>query len=602
MILQALKEYYDRKATDPDSGIAPLGWEKKEIPFLVVIDKRGNFLRFNDTRERKGKNLRAKSFIVPSLGESKGSGIKANLLWENAEYMFGFPMKDDSRPDRVQRQHEAFKAKIAAIPQIAEAKIILQAICTFFDNFDANQIQSDPLWPEIKKLNQSLLLAIESEVITDLPVIHVAIEQSRISAGGPNKTLCLVSGNQDIMTPLELPIKGVQGAKSTGAHLVSINNKVTQSGNGGETPAFSSFMKEQGANSPIGKTASLAYATALNTLLDKDSKQKIRVGDATAVFWSAKRDSFEDTFGDFFEDPPKDDPDRLTNAVLALYQSVETGTAVFDSDDTRFYVLGLSPNAARISVRFWHVGTVSEFAIRFRKYFEDLEIAHGQKDKDHLSLWRLLVSTAAQGKTENITPNLAGNVMRSILEGLPFPETLLQAVILRVKAEREVTYSRAKLIKGCLNRKLRATTTDPEKFDERRLKVKLDKENTDIGYCLGRLFATLEKIQQEANPGINATIRDKFYASMSSAPRTAFGNLMRLKNHHLSKLEKVGRKIYFENLLVEIIGKFPTELPAYLDLNEQGKFAIGYYHQIQDFFTKKSDGKAMDVSSKTNNQ
>jgi CRISPR-associated protein Csd1 len=592
MILQALKEYYDRKAADPDSGIAPSGWEKKEFPFLVIIDKQGNFLRFNDTREHKGKKLQAKHFIVPSLGESKGNGIKANLLWENAEYMFGLPMKDDSKPERVQKQHKAFKAKVSSIPKIAEAKNVLQTVCTFFDNFDVNKIQSDPLWSEIKSLNQPILLAIESEVITGLPAIHAAIEQARIDTGNLGKTLCLVSGNQDIMATLEPPIKGVQGANSTGAHLVSINNKVTQSGNSGATPAFSSFMKEQGANSPIGETASLAYATALNTLLEKDSRQKIRVGDATTVFWSERQDSFEDTFGDFFAEPPKDDPDRLTNAVLALYQSVDAGVAAFDSDDTRFYVLGLSPNAARISVRFWQIGTVSEFATRFREYFEDVNIAHGPKDKDHLSLWRLLVSTAVQGKTENISPNLAGDVTRSILGGLPFPETLLQAAILRVKAEREVTYPRAKLIKGCLIRKFQAN----QEINERSLKVSLNNGNTDIGYRLGRLFATLEKIQQEANPSINATIRDKFYASASSTPRSVFGNLMRLKNHHLAKLENVGRRVNFERLLGEIISEIPPGFPAHLNLDEQGKFAIGYYHQVQDFFTKKSDGKPADAS------
>jgi CRISPR-associated protein Csd1 len=181
--------------------------------------------------------------------------------------------------------------------------------------------------------------------------------------------------------------------------------------------------------------------------------------------------------------------------------------------------------------------------------------------------------------------------MRSILEGLPFPETLLQAVILRVKAEHEVTYPRAKLIKGCLNRKFRSNP----KINERSLTVSLDKGNTDIGYRLGRLFATLEKIQQEANPGINATIRDKFYASASSTPRAVFGNLMRLKNHHLSKLENAGRRVNFERLLGEIISEIPPGFRAHLSLDEQGKFAIGYYHQIRDFFTKKSDDKPEDA-------
>jgi len=189
-----------------------------------------------------------------------------------------------------------------------------------------------------------------------------------------------------------------------------------------------------------------------------------------------------------------------------------------------------------------------------------------------------LVSTAVQGKSENIAPNLAGETMRCILAGLPFPETLLQAALLRIKAERDVTYPRAKLIKGCLNRKSK----------ERKITVSLDKQSPNVGYRLGRLFAVLEKIQQEANPGINATIRDKFYSSASSTPSTVFGNLMRLKNHHLAKLENTGRRIWFEKLLGEIISDI-SDFPAHLTLDDQGRFAIGYYHQVQDLWTKKSD-------------
>jgi CRISPR-associated protein Csd1 len=632
MILQALKEYYDRKAADPDSGIAPLGWEWKEIPFLIVIDKQGNFLRLRDTREQKGEKLHTKSFIVPSLGEGKGSGIKANLFWENAEYMFGLPMKEDSKSERVQKQHEAFKDKIAAIPKTAETVDVLEAVCTFLNNINTVQIQADPLWAEVKKINQSLLLAIGPDVVTDLPVVRAAIEQSRcVDANKSDKTLCLVSGDQDIMVALESPIKGVQGAKTTGAHLVSVNNEITSSGNGGPRPAFASFMKEKGANSPIGRTASQAYTGALNTLLSKESQQKIQVGDATTIFWSAKKDVSEEKFRDLFAEPPKDNPDRLVQNVKALYCSVDAGTGDFFEDgNTRFHVLGLSPNGHRISVRFWQIGKISDFAARFRDYFEDLRIvedlrkAYKQKNKDndsnnkeHLPLWRLLLSTAVLGKSENIVPNLAGNVMRSILEGLPFPETLLQAAILRIKAEHEVTYPRAKIIKGCLNRKfcisqkfmgkcqnesrlcLDGKPCVSQESNERSLTMSLDNENTDIGYRLGRLFATLEKIQQEANPGINATIRDKFYASASSAPRTVFSTLIRLKNHHLAKLEYAGRRTYFEKLIGEICWKIPPEFPAHLNLNEQGKFAIGYYHQIQDFFTKKSDGKPVNTPNQT---
>ncbi len=300
------------------------------------------------------------------------------------------------------------------------------------------------------------------------------------------------------------------------------------------------------------------------------------------MFWADRKCTFETDLTGWFAEPDKDNPDRLTESVAALLQSVDSGAFAHDDEATRFFVLGLSPSAARISVRFWHAGTVAELAGRFAGYFRDLELTHGSRDKDHLSLWRLLVATAVQGKTENITPNLAGNFMRAILEGLPFPETLLAAAVLRCKAEQEIGYPRAKLIKGCLNRKLRLNNPN----QERSLTVSLDKDNPNIGYRLGRLFATLEKIQREANPGINATIRDRFYSAASCTPLSVFGNLMRLKNHHLAKLENAGRRVTFERLIGEIVSGFQA-FPAHLSLDDQGRFAIGYYHQQQDFFSKK---------------
>jgi CRISPR-associated protein Csd1 len=585
MILQALKEYYDRKAADPESGIAPLGWKWKEIPFLVVIDIQGRFLRFEDTRETIEKKLRKKSFLVPSLGEAKGNGIKANLFWENAEYMFGIPMRENSKPERVAEQHAAFKRKIHSLPVPQNQCTVVEAVKRFTDHLDTVAVTNDPQWPAVKELNQPLLLAVNGiGAVTDDAGVREAVQQASREQLTGEKGLCLVTGDAEIITLLEDTISGVQGASTMGAHLVAVNNKITGGSNAGQTPAFASFFKEQGANSPIGKTASLAYTTALNTLLAKDSRQKMQVGDATTVFWADKATQMEESFIDFWAEPPKDDPDRLASAVRALFESVETGAFVATENNTRFHVLGLAPNAARIAIRFWHTSTIPELARNIRAYFEDLRIVHGPRDQEDLSPWRLLVSTAVQGKTENINPNLAGQVMRSILEGLPFPAALLQAAVIRIKAERDVSYPRAKLVKGCLNRKSR-TQPNPQ---ERMLTMSLDKENTNVGYCLGRLFAVLEKIQQEANPGINATIRDKFYAAASSAPSTVFGNLMRLKNYNLSKLESTGRRIWFEKLIGEIVDKVST-FPAHLKLDDQGRFAIGYYHQMQDLWTKKSD-------------
>lgn len=566
MILQALKEYYDRKAADPDSGIAPLGWERKEIPYLIVLNEDGSLVRVEDTQELVNKKKRAKTFLVPQ-SVKRSSGVAANLLWDNVEYATGAVCK--GKADRVAAQHAAFIERLSELsgcPSVEPVKDFLSK--TDF----REQLAKCQEWNEAVEGCAFIAFKISGETF---PVFNASDVKECVDGAIKPKSeneagsVCLVSGKRDLVAKLHPAVKGVQGTNTTGGNIVSFN-----------FPAACSFGKTQGANAPIGEEAAFKYATALNSLLGKDSRQKISAGDATAVFWSEKNSVLEDEFLDLFGEPAKDNPDKGVDAVERLLTSVKTGAFSPTEETTRFYVLGLAPNSARISVRFWHIGTVAEMEGRFADWFEDLRIAHGVNDKEHLSLSILLLSIARYNKDkqkwkENIPSNLAGAIMRSILSGSPLPDTLLNAVLVRIKAEREISYPRAKLLKAYLNRKSK----------ERKITVSLNKENTDAAYCLGRLFATLEKIQEEANPGINATIRDKFYASASSAPNTVFGNLMRLKNHHLAKLPQ-GRTTYFEKLLGEVISKFAS-FPAHLSLDEQGMFAIGYYHQRQDFFTKK---------------
>lgn len=566
MILQALKEYYDRKAADEASDIAPVGWERKELPFVIVLDNSGTPIGIDDTREGNGKAKRAKAFLVPQ-GVKRSSGIAANLFWDNPEYALGLKIK--GTVEQVRQKHAAFVDRIKAL-SLKDAEV--GALLSFLGRDDKiDHLTHYAVWSEIKDTAPfiSFRIADSSHLVCRGAAVLKVLDAKK-GSGFEYKGVCLVTGEVDELEVLHAAIKGVRDANSTGANIVGFN-----------LDAFKSFGKVQGANAPVGKRASFAYTTALNTLLGKDSRQKLLIGDATTVFWSARRSVLEEQVSAFFSEPPKDNPDQLVEAVKSLYRSVETGAPAFDGDDTRFYCLGLAPNAARIAVRFWHCGTVAELAGRFRAHFDDLRIVHGPRDREHVSLWRLLVSTAVQGKSENIPPNLAGETMRAILEGTPYPATLLQTVLRRVKAEHEVTYARAALLKAVINRKNRYT----DNSNKEDIKVSLDTGNGNVGYLLGRLFAVLEKIQTEAQGGTNATIRDKFYGAASGTPATVFGTLMRLKNHHLAKLPD-GLRIVRERLIGEIMGGI-ADFPPHLRLEDQGRFAIGYYHQMQDFFTKK---------------
>lgn len=573
MILQSLKSYYDRKSLDPESQMAPQGFEWKEIPFVIVLKPDGTPVGINQTYEGDGKKRRAKRFLVPQAVK-KASGIAANLLWDNPEYVLGVVVK--GKPARVLDQHEAFKKKIESMNSQEEEG--LSAVRNFLkmDN-KAQVLQSfGQLWQQLiaKGSNVTFKLVGDSCVISERPNVKSAVSDLITSGDQDNSSVCLSTGEAEEFERLHPAIKGVWGAQTAGANIVSFN-----------LDAFKSFGKVQGANAPMGKKTVFAYTTALNYLLSRESRQRMQVGDASTVFWAEKKSDLEHQLPDLFGEPPKDDPDRGVKAVESLYRSIENGSYLSNNNNkNRFYVLGLSPNASRIAIRFWVIDTVAGMAEKIRQHFQDIRIVHGPQDRSVLSLFRLLVSTAALGKADNIPPNLAGETMRAILQELPYPHMLLQATIRRIRAEHDITYPRAALIKACINRSTRFK--NPQIKEE--LTMSLDEHNTNIGYRLGRLFATLEKVQQEANPGINATIRDRFYAAASGTPSTVFGNLMRLKNHHLAKMERVGRKIFFEKLLGQIIDGVAAEIsfPAHLSLEDQGRFAIGYYHQMQKFFTK----------------
>ena len=573
MILQALYNYYLRKAADPTSQIAPEGWEWKEIPFLVVIDEEGHFRALQDTREGEGKKRRSKKFLVLQ-GEKRTVGIKAFLLWDNVEYALGANPRE--RNDVAER-HDAFKKRIREELGSFAGVAPVKAVLAFLETDPLGQIEGDPngqeAWKEALESNAFVTFRIDgSSDTTVFDALRDKISGQKEETVSGERARCLVTGKKTSIARLHPAIKGVWGTNTSGGALISFN-----------LSAFASYGKQQNYNAPLGETASFSYTTALNLLLGKDSQNKTSVGDATTVFWAQKpaveQYDMEQDFAWYVADPPKDDPDKGVRAVKALFAAARSGSLPSGSDD-RFYVLGLSPNAARISVRFWRTGTVREMAEKITKHFTDVEIVYGPKEPEFLTLNQMLRATALEYKMDNVPPNMAGMVMASILDGTPYPRTLLQQCVRRVRAEQHVHRARAAILKGCLNRSAKNSNREV-------LLVGLDRTNGNIGYRLGRMFAVLEKIQEEANPGINATIRDRFYGAASSSPVAVFSQLLKLKNHHLSKLSNPGRRVNFEKELGEIFDGVDT-FPPHLVLDDQAYFAVGYYHQRQDFFSKAS--------------
>ena len=590
MILQALYDYYQRKCSseDSESRLPMAGFEKKEIPFVIVLDRVGNFVNLEDKREAVGKKKHARAVEVPKSQNRQGTKAyeKPNLLWDHYGFVLKAPKLEkpgDAPTEKTIRdaelQHQNFVRLVDELNQRLDDEGV-KAVAAFLHRSDFKPVFSHPLWDEcrrIKGCNLSFRLTQKSELVCQSPrVIEYVTGRESSGKNDVEEGVCLVTGDIASIQRLHSPISGV-GPKP--APFSAIND--------GVSPAFSSYGKSQGFNFPVSTDADFKYTTALNHLLRKGSSQRLQVGDSSTVFWAEKPSAMETGVVDIFGEPSKDNPDLNTEKIKELFRSIHFGRYTGEDAGDRFYVLGLAPNAARIAVRFWQVTTVGELAERIVQHFEDIRIEHGGKQPEYLPLFRLLASVAVQGKADNIPPNLAGDFLRAILDGLPYPRTLLSAAVQRCRAEREITYPRAALIKGCLNRISPCRTFESKSESKEELTVSLDPDNPNPGYRLGRLFAVLENIQEKANPGINATIRDRYYGSASSTPVAVFPTLIKLSKHHLSKIEKKGLEIYFDRLLGEIMEAI-EDFPPHLSLEDQGRFAIGYYHQRQEFFKKRT--------------
>lgn len=582
MILQALAKYYDRMIQEEVNDLEPEGYKRTAIPFVIVLKKGGSFAGIDPTQSGEGRTARARLFVVPKVYEGSRTGnIMANLLWDKASYVFGVCEKEVTKRSgkkkedflaKLQERREKFLNTIFDYFQNQDVDDGVQAVVNFLKHHQ-NSIKTNPYWEEIKSNDPNIAFRLEGEetLICNRDAVKEAISNKNKSLES-EQGLCLVTGRIEKLTRLENPIKGLRGSGKGESHLVSFNDS-----------AYWSYGKTFGANASISKYISSAYVTAINFMQRENSRQWIKVGDATTVFWAERKHDIEDWFVNIFGEPAKGEPEQDYESLIAMFRSPETGARVELDRATKFYVLGLSPNSARIAIRFWYAGTVGDIADNIWQHFDDLKMVKSPKEWRTITMRTLLRSTALQEKDDNIQPNLAGDFMRAILAGTPYPATLLSSAIRRIKAEREVTYPRASLIKAILVKNARFYETNPKE----EVGMSLDTSNTNTGYRLGRLFAVLEKIQEEASPGINATIRDRFYGSASSVPVTVFSHLMKLKNHHIAKLESKGRAVNLEKIIGEIVDDI-KDFPGHLSLDDQGRFAVGYYHQRQDLFKKKN--------------
>ena len=572
MILHALTQYYQRKAKS-DGGVAPEGFENKEIPFIIVIDKQGKFIQLEDTRELKNKKKVARTFLVPKgLGRSGSKSYEvSNLLWDHYGYVLAYA--GEKGQEQADKQHVSFTANVNELKQALPDDAGVAAVAAFLASAEEkSKVMQAANWAEcakVKGCNLSFRLVDEAvDLVCQSKAVQAYVSQAnQAQSDNVPKGICLVTGKPAPIARLHNAVKGVNAKP---APFTSVN-----------LSAFESYGKEQGFIFPVGEQAMFEYTTALNTLLA--SKNRFRIGDVTAICWSVKPTPLEEHLASLINGGGKDNPDEHIDAVKSLYKSLYNGKYTEPDGKEKFYLLGLSPNSARIVVRFWHETTVAALSESIAAWYDDLQMVRGENSPypEYMPLPRLLGNLVLDGKMENLPSDLIAQVTDAALNNRVLPVSLLQAALRRNKAEQKITYGRASLLKAYINRAIRAGRLKNMK----ELTMSLDRNRQDIGYVLGRLFAVLEKTQAEANPGLNATIADRYFGSASSTPIAVFGTLMRLLPHHLNKLEFEGRAVQLQWEIRQIL-EHCQKFPNHLNLEQQGLFAIGYYHETQFLFTK----------------
>lgn len=586
MILQALTAYYEQLVRL--GKLSAPGWDDSfKVSYELRLNDAGQLLRVVSllTEKTVGKKtvLAPRAMRVPAH-EKRSSGIAANFLCDNSTYLLGADEK--GKPERAA---DCFKACAKLHHTILDGvdSPAARALLAYFDSWDPAQAAAHPLlaeqWKEITG-NANLIFGYEAadhshSFVNDDPAIQKAWQMYyNDRTTGAAMVQCLVTGKEAPAALVHPSIMGVRDAQSSGAALVSFN-----------APAFCSYGHEQGENAPMSEYAAFAYTTALNRLLaDRDHCK--HVGDTAILCWAENAEPvYQDAMSMFLFGADEAAGIQESDVQAALKRLSAGQTVPFLekelSPDQHFYLLGLAPNIARLSVRFFLRDTFGSFAQNLQKHAEEMEIDCSKKEKFRtLPIWAVVNETTrtVPGQPAKPSPQLAGDLLRAVLTGGRYPATLLNGVTLRIRAEQNVTRGRAAVIKAYYLRNY------PTELNKEVYTVSLN-ETTNVPYLLGRLFSVLEAVQKAANPGINTTIKDRYFNAACATPGMSFPTLLRLSQKHLRKLND-GLATHYDKQITELMAQLPESgFPARLSLPDQGKFTIGYYHQTQKRYAKKNE-------------
>jgi CRISPR-associated protein Csd1 len=599
MILQRLNDLYYRLAQnpDPDTGRARVpayGFTDENISYCLVLSKDGGLVDIQDVRDTSERKPRPRRLSVPQSFKRPGTIPKSFYLWDKTSYVLGVEGNKDKAAAKetpwvtAEKAHAAFKQLHVDLLD-GQDDAGLSSLRRFLLGWRPERFAQAPFTKE--HVDTNVVFRLESE----LGFVHESAAAQRLwlsllksepgNGEGENAALgmCLVTGERAALSRLHPAIKGVYGGQSSGGSIVSFNAE-----------AYESLGKNQGDNAPVSEQAAFAYTTALNYLLRREHGQCLSVGDTSTVFWAQADDAGQEALAlDVFSamlNPPSEDDGETKQLRLSL-EKVAQGRPFQDiapdvDSNTRFFVLGLAPNAARLSIRYWLDSNIGELGQYLSEHWADMQISPLPWKVDQPpSVWRCLIETAPLRKTENIAPQLSGEWLRSILTGRRYPRQLLAQIVQRLRSDGDINGLRAALIKAVLHRDHRKGIT------KEAIPMSLEIESSPLAYRLGCLFAVLEQAQRGALGDVNSSIVDRYYGTASSVPYSVFPRLIAGCQNHLSKIrkDKPGFAVNIDKRLGSIVAALPATFPKQLTIEQQGQFAVGYYHQKQAFFAKRDD-------------
>lgn len=578
MILQALVSYYETLAARGE--LPQPGWAPVKVSYVLNLDDQGDIttvicIKEEVTRKKK-KGLVPQIIQLPAIPRRSGKSISSYFLYDNSKYILGVDKTDP--PERSLECFQATKSFYEKLLATVEHPAA-HALLAFFAHWEPEKMLEHPAFAhqDINDIlgSSNLIFRYRGQFLHEIPAIRQVWQEYYNNNDQSGEVFpCLITGQIGPVARLHPSIKGIPGAQSSGASLVSFN-----------APAFCSYDREQGLNAPTSQYAAFAYGAALNHLI---ATQNTRVGDVTLLFWAESgEDAYADALKQFsFED---EDDKYKEKDLKGLMESLAEGADV-EWDGTRidpnmtFYILGISPNAARLSVRFFLRNSFGQFIRNVKAHYDRLEIVRPSFDPfDNIPVWRMLKETVNPNSREKKpAADMAGDTLRAILTNMPYPATLLNGVTLRIRADREMNRTRAAILKAYYLKNRNPFV--PEEV----LTVSLNPDCNDKAYVLGRLFSVLETIQSAANPGIKATIRDRYFNSASATPSVVFPTLVNLALKHLGKLEEKTAHFY-EQQMEELMDRLGVAFPDRMNRSQQGAFQLGYYQQRRYHFTKKED-------------